>query len=509
MVFAALFWIVLTAFYSVHANFPFYYHNDEPSKVRQIKLGPDRWNLRHPPLMLMVTESVFQVSGLEREEQVIVRVGRATSAVFLAGAVTLVALVAWLRMGWVGAAATGLLTGINPLVFECARYFKEDAILLFGIAAFFLVVEVMNRRSAAAGGLLLPSALLGLTVAWCLSSKYIGVIFLPLGILSLLVLCPRGPTRRQVLGLFGAVTLAALCLLNLPLLLNFGKALAEIQTETVKLAEGDHGVGHDTPHVLFLKRIFQVIPPTSLAAIAALGLWLGVRKFRRQDFALWLLVGFQLVHLAGLCFIAKYSDRYLLPLLIFVPFLAVTGIFAWYGLLRGSPAPGSKEPGGMQFAGPLLMILLIATLAWHLPELQQRYEGFRTDSRIELQQFIRDNLPRDSRIAIDEMVHLYPFMIEDRPVERSYFVADIGAIPELRERGITHVAISYDVYWRYLKENQSAAEGRQELHDHRSGVYRTLTEQGDILFERPNTDPKPLHPGIRLVDIRRIPTDTD
>jgi hypothetical protein len=145
----------------------------------------------------------------------------------------------------------------------------------------------------------------------------------------------------------------------------------------------------------------------------------------------------------------------------------------------------------------------LLTLSWDIPQAAKRFQGFVIDDRVRLQEYINRYAPEGSSFAIDEMIHLYPNQIGGRPVERSYFVADIGTLEELRERGITHVAVSYDVYWRYLG-HQKPAPGAEALHTRRATFYRRLLEEGEHKFHRAGYHPKPLHPGIMLVDIRGI-----
>ena len=135
---AGLFFLTGIWLYTRHNDFPSFYHPDEPSKAGQVI--KNEFNFNHPMLLLQTTRLISWIRDSPRTQQPVTRDGRTASALFAAGAVAcLVLLAAHLRSTLAGAAA-GLLVLANSQFFELAHYMKEDPALAFGIAAFFLTL---------------------------------------------------------------------------------------------------------------------------------------------------------------------------------------------------------------------------------------------------------------------------------------------------------------------------------------------------------------------------------
>ncbi len=157
-VWALILSVGLYLFYTEENRFPYYYHTDEPGKVKQIQEGD--FNFNHPLLLIGTTDVLAKVLGVKSDPQRIVEIGRNVSAFFSAAAVGLFALAAWKLRNWPSGIAAGLMIGLHSLYFEAAHYFKEDTALLFGWAFFILAMVILRERPG------MPSvALLGVACA--------------------------------------------------------------------------------------------------------------------------------------------------------------------------------------------------------------------------------------------------------------------------------------------------------------------------------------------------------
>src|SRR5438105_14757730 len=110
--------------YTRHNDFPFFYHPDEPDKVRQAMNG--KWNFNHPLLMLGADRAAVLALGIPLDEQRVVVAGRWVSAVFSALGVSAPTLLAWRMRGPPAPGAPVILAGLHQQVFELAHYMKED-----------------------------------------------------------------------------------------------------------------------------------------------------------------------------------------------------------------------------------------------------------------------------------------------------------------------------------------------------------------------------------------------
>src|SRR5512139_4059354 len=101
--------------FSERRSFPFYYHPDEPGKVRQ--LIDRRRNLHHPMLLLTVADLVRLTSlrgAARKDPQAVVEMGRLVVAAFAAAAAALLALLAARLHGVAAGLAAGGLAVAHP-----------------------------------------------------------------------------------------------------------------------------------------------------------------------------------------------------------------------------------------------------------------------------------------------------------------------------------------------------------------------------------------------------------
>ena len=190
--------------FSEHSSFPFYYHPDEPGKVRQ--LIDRRRNFHHPMLLLTTADLVrltFLHGGAKDDPQRVVEMGRLVVAAFAAASAALLALLAARLHGiWAGLSA-GLLVVIHPLLYELAHYFKEDPAFLFGIVACALAAHHFSTRRDARS-----LVLLGVGAGVAAAGKYVGVALVPVA--AVLGASMGGGTARERWKRAGTVAGSAL-----------------------------------------------------------------------------------------------------------------------------------------------------------------------------------------------------------------------------------------------------------------------------------------------------------
>lgn len=533
-------------------DFPSAWHNDEPGKIRQIRQGAR--NLHHPPLLLDLTAAACRLQGVpsasaHADPERIAQVGRGLSALFLALAAVGASLLTY-RLARVppgrpagvstGAAlTTGALLASEPLLIECAHYFKEDILHLLG-----LVVALLAGQYFWEGRSSLPRAVLaGAALALCVSAKHSGwllpAIMLPV---SVWLLWRGGPSldrpRTQLLPL-GAAFAVFYGLLNWQLLIALPMALGELGWELRKLGGGDYGVGEATPHLLYfwwLYNEYGLLTGLLLLVLLGFGLrWLvQAPSPRRRDaavlwshvWALHVLSALAAVYLLVLAFTAKFSDRYALPLCLCAAIALPLGAL-WLGhhLVQRT----RLNPRWAPLLGLLALGLTVGP--GRAVGLAERLEGFARDSRAELVQHIQHQLPGGSVIAADSMAlgTAEPALGGEHAALSTWFAADLGTLPDLARQGVTHIAFSRDVAHRYFETPWAlrtyaggvagAGAGARPLDLHRVRFYSALAQAvrsptgtwtGEgltlrLVWQGPHHHPRPLHPGLYLVEIQLLP----
>jgi hypothetical protein len=464
------------------------YHNDEPTKVTQILDGV--WNLRHPPLMLGVVSLLGKLTG-QQDPQRIVEYGRWVSVLSI-GALLLACLgIASLRAGAAAGLAAGLLLLFHPYVFEVAHYFKEDSMFLAAEMGVLLLLFYCERTPGHRAEIFLAVIL-----ALAVSAKYIGWGLLPLVLLFVTL------NRKKYAGRwcwFWGWPLAAFVvlalLINLPLVANWHGFRESLGDEMYRLEKGDYGMhssGSMGRRYVFL--VLQQMPPVLVFGYLFYVLY-RLCRWRSTAVAEWIFLGTPLLTLALLALTAKYSERYILPVLVPATVAAVYGPLLVLGeWLRGRTcfAQASKI---------IAAVLLVGSGWWLWGEWYKIYDGFRHDSRMELTEWICRNLPEDALIAQDTYAKINPYDLQQRVLIDNFFVADIGSLDELRRMGVTQVIISYDVYHRFVDGSVNPPKNQLQDFERRRLFYETARRKLKILWQDDNANPKALHPGLMLIQL--------
>lgn len=504
-----LFFVCAFFLHLLHNDFPWTYHNDEPSKVRQVQ--EHTRNLRHPPLMLTMADSTIAFLGLNRSDpQTVVETARTLAAFYIAGTVVCVFLLIYYQSGRFFPAALlgGILVTIDNQVFEISHYFKEDAPLLLGIAFSILFLDLtLNLSKETRFGRFLFPALLGIGLAWTVGAKLIGAILVPVCFAVLLSF----RTGRRVFPVALLLFLISGAIFSLPYSLDPGMAYEELHGEIERLKEGDHGMGLDTPHLYFFMLLSAHWSAMPVMAIALY--YYAARRMTqttgRHPGAAWGILLFMACFMAVLCFSARLSERYLGPVLVLLPVCLMAGAAVTAKFLRlahpSEQAPPDGRPSALRFLfrrpAWLCLILFFITGSVHLFLFARMVDGFGKDSRTELITYINQHLPADAILAADDQAQIHSPQINGRKILREFFASELGTLRDLLDQGVTHIIITHDRSYRYFSIHNPPSMEEWKTLNHHSRFYQTIVNEGELLWKKRGRNPKPLHPGIYLYRI--------
>jgi hypothetical protein len=467
-----------------HNRFPYYYHPDEPGKVEQVLEG--NWNLHHPLLLLGTTKIATQVFGAKTEQE-IVELGRNISAVFVAGAVVALSLLAFAWRGWAAALLTGALLATHHQLYELAHYLKEDSALLFGVALTLLALWLYAKAPSPG-----RAAFLGLACALAISGKYLGAMTL---LLALPVLIARKHSRHWLAFTF--TLLLGLLAVNWPILQNLSTFRDSFARETNLVIEGQGGTTRSVPHAEYWTIFRDNTTPLIWAALIlfVVARW---RERRALSLADWLIVAFPFAYTLALSFSPKTNDRYFLPASAAFTLLAALGACdlprRWIGL-----------------AGALLVATQFPSWSKSRPGWLEYERAFQRDDNAELIDFLRTSVPpdatllKDNRIALPDpkrKKHAARLGVIPQKVIAERYAADFGPLDELRARGVTHVIVSETDYGRYFRRSLRPQEGAESQFAKSREFYDRLFDDAELLREWERGTVIYLHPGIRVYRLR-------
>ena len=490
LIFVAVLWL------DTRANqFPYFYHPDEAVKVEQVRTG--NWNFHHPMLLLTTTKAAVALGGVPPQEQRIVEAGRWVSAGFVALAVVAFSLLAFAWRGWAAAIAAGLSLLAHHQFFELAHYLKEDTALVFGIALTFLVTFLFAQRPTA-----IWAGALGVAVACAISGKYIGVVVLV--VVGPVLWCAPGDGRARRLAVFFSALVAALLLINLPLILQPATFAHSFHREIRLVVHGQEGASHHVPHAQYLNIFRDNTTPVIwvLLVVFLVARW---RERRTLTLVERLLIAFPFAYTLALSFSPKSNDRYFLPATGMFTLFAAIGVLDVAQLLRRWVS--------VRWSSPVLIILLFASQVVSTPSpaswktLAEYFEAFQHDDNRELFDWVKTQLPakavivKDSRILLPDPENPKDagrFDPLPQTIIAKKYAADLGNFDELRKRGVTHLAISETDYGGFFRDSARPKQEEAADFERRKAFYTALLRDGDPLFQRDRGTVLYLHPGIRL-----------
>lgn len=509
-VFASAWWV-----FTWDNDFPYYYHPDEPSKVRQVQ--KEFRNFHHPLLLLNATQWVVSLTtpenSQELEAQRIAVVGRQVAAGF--GAVAVTALVA---LGWsLGGARVGLmlwlLLVLHEQFFELSHYFKEDTSLLAGLALSFLTLLRYERRPG-----WVASGLVGVASALAVSGKYVGILGLIIcfGALAWIAFRRDGGVRKNWKDLAVAILFCLLTLMavNWQLLAESGRAdfTAGLSRETDFALAGHKGTTRNVPHLAYTASFSRNTNVVLWAFMVAHGVWL-IRNRRRVSTSHWAVVSYVLLYVVILSFSPKVSDRYFFPATGFFLLLSALGAKNLADWISGNSRVLRRCP----VAADVRLIFALLALGGFLPMLPDFIayaRAFHEDDRKALLAYIVNNLPPSAKIAQDGRVHIPGDPKEKfqtahagsipQTIQSATFAPDIGTLDELIANGFTHVAVCKGDYGRFFRDKIRPRDGAEEEFARRWQFYNTLFSRGELVWEREPGDLLTLQPGLRLYSLERL-----
>lgn len=484
------------ALFTQRNDFPFYYHPDEPGKVRQLV---DRKRNFHHPMLLLTTADIARRAVLwdeaKNDLQRVVVVGRWVSAAFAAIAAAALAVLAARLHGMTAGCLTGALALANPLLFELAHYLKEDTAFAAGVALTALALHIYtsqpDRRNL---------GWLGAALALAASGKYIGFALLP--VVSAIVLAApvserlprRGARAGLLLGVFAGVWL----LFNWWIFKSPELIWQSLGEETVK-AYGNVETTRRVPDAYYAI-VQQSYGGWWTPALAGVWLVSAACRFRKIPVTEWLLAGTVIVLSVVFSFTPKSSPRYYLPVSIALSYLAVAGVARVLG------RPSERLPlfarRILPFAGLAVLIITLG-VQWRATKL--RLDSFVHDDRAVLVAWVREHLPANAVIAQDEAVNLpEPGRRREHkgrePLPQRVLahkqVALLGSVDELRAKGVTHIAVCARAYFRHYdaSRNKAVVSPSREFYD-------TVLHRSKKVWESPGGVINYLQPGLTLVDI--------
>jgi hypothetical protein len=489
---AAMIFVAAILLYTRNNQFPFYYHPDEPGKVRQVLTGARNFN--HPLLLLTVTDVTWRLLGAEKNCQAAVMIGRWCSAVFAAIAAAALSLLAFEYAGVSGAVLGGAAVLVNSLLFELAHYMKEDTALLMGIALTFLALDRFWRKPD-----WLHAGLLGTAAGLASSGKYIGVIMIGI---AAGVLIGRWRSIRFAPAVFLAFALACLAtiaLINHRIFIDWQVFVSGLRNGVAALS-GPAGIQTRVAPGTWLGGLRnEVVSPLWL--FIAWWLMCALRRETAARTPRLLLIFFPVAYGVLLSFTTMQEGRYLLPILGILYLLAGLGLVDLWNHF------GAR---GLRRWRPLIALLAVYSGLLAIKQIREIDNEFQQDARAELVRFINDRLPADAVIVEDLRVGI-PYQDAafscplPPPIQQSlrgsFFVADLGTLDQLRAAGVTHVAVRKGIFDRYLRPANAAASGQEKEFARRKEFYQKLLQENETVWFHRQGKVRVMNPDLRLVQI--------
>ena len=461
---------------SRNIGFSNHYHADESGKLDQLMTG--RWNFNHPMLTLMGTRVLATLCRVSaQDDHGLVVCGRWLGVIFTSLAGALLVLAAHrLRGPWVAWGLVPLLW-FHAKLFHYAHYLKEDPGLLLGICgAVFAAVCYFGK------GRRKYLELAGLFCGLAASAKYIGVMVPLLFVAALWLARPlaaaeairRGAATARVLVVAGLVFVVV----NAPMLGGLATVRGSLGREV--------GMATDTSkeradrRALYLEHMTKPAQERLTYLLGAYLLLLVVPLRRPRNAGEFFALAFLGVYTATILLAPKTADRYLLPYYGLGTFFAMLGL-GDLALLVSKIGKENRWARAAAVAGSVVVLALAARdnrRLWR--DERDLFANF--GGRLELAEFIRTHLPRDSHILYSVRVGLpdptYPQQYPGVPflpqkVEFSPSFRGFPTIASLRAAGVTHVVLTG-------KEEDEGSESGASRDD--PEFYRDLFGRGKTLW---------------------------
>jgi len=451
--------------YGIKFGLPSNFHPDEVPKVNAIMRMYDGKTLDpqyflHPSLLLYSTYGTNKVlhllgvfDGSFRDSAFLA--GRTVS--FLAGMLSIV--LTYLIGKSLFSARTGglaaLFLAVFPLHVTCSRYLKEDSLLTFVALAcvYTTIFAVQNNRRWL---LLLAGILAGCTAG----TKYSGILMVVVPASAPWLSSRRiFPEVRWIPWAVAAVAIAPLgFLMTTPYaLLNSAKFLNDFRAESRHMQTG-HTVSITAWSQLWMYHFWRSIWPgvTGVAAVlscVAFGFLL--RRGKLEDLVV---IGVALLFYLPAEYVkakpAPQPERYILPCL---PFLAI-------GVAELIRSVSMFRYRGARTLATLSALVLVLTPLIRSGVLAREVAN---DTRDQLASWMKENLPKGSKVLMDWKPYCPNFhgeYFEVHHIPRARIILELD-LNELKRSGADYLVLSSLFYNRYFSQPNSEANLRQRFRE--------------------------------------------
>jgi 4-amino-4-deoxy-L-arabinose transferase-like glycosyltransferase len=464
-------------FYGIDFGLPDNFHPDEVPKVNAIMRMVDQntWNPQyflHPSLLLYCTYFMncllqfIGVDGTFRETAFLA--GRVVSAT--AGTLSIAMTYAIGRRLFSRSAglSAAVLLAVFPLHVTCSRYLKEDALLTCVVLSCVLTTLIAvqsNRR-----WLLLAAGLLAGVTA---GTKYSGILMAIVpGSAPWLASRSWKPDWRWFPWALTAMAIAPLGFVaTTPFsLLDSQEFLKDFRAESNHMQNG-HTNTIDAWSQLWMYHFWRSILPgmTTVTAVASvIGLGFLVRRPRIEGlFVVALVLLFYMPSEFVKAKPAPQPERYIMPCL---PFLAIA---------LGELARNTGRYISPRYGALVLTLIVLAPALFRTTVLASEITD---DTRVQLREWMRQNIPPGSKVFMDWKPYCPrfddgEFNIEYIPRAKILVKLDIG---DLKASGYDYLILSSFFYDRYFKQPEAEPILRQRLREvfDRVPVVTQFTSKG-------------------------------
>lgn len=483
-----------------HNTFPYGYHPDEPSKARQILSPVGFRNFLHPQLLLEVTQRALNWSGATRDIQGVTELGRWVSAVFAAVGVAAICVTGYLEGGAWGAILLGASSTFCSSLIVAGHYFKEDTSLIMGMC---LVVAATHCMMSVGPGARARAIIifLGLACAVAASAKYVGVVFLIVGLVALMA-TPARSRRMKIARALGLMAAFAFFfgVINYRALIDFHDFRLGFDSEAKHAVTEHFGVTMNRPNSYFIDNL----PSEAGWAMVIFGgmaivVFLLTKRRRSKWDALMISIGPG--YLVMLSFSSLPAVRYLLPT---VMMLHITAGLSALWVIELATTRAKRVVGGIALAAIFMTV--------GLPRCLSVVHQFGDDSRDRLRGWLIANVPPGKVVVGDfytgMVIHAENMAGDDTignriAVREVYDVSSLGPISSLRGNGVSYVAVSDRLYNHYfVPQFRATPEFKRQFDERRQWFVDLFANHAPVWQYDP---PMNLHgstnPAIRLYQI--------
>lgn len=475
-------------------DFPIAYHADEAGKVMQV-LGKQERNHKHPPLLLDLSWLIHKTMGKDDNLPSVVSAGRWVSAIACALAVVMLACTTHLLVGRLSAFLVGIMLAFSPPVMVFAHYMKEDALLLMGTASIMLAVTTFWRKSR-----WWAASLLAVACVLTILAKYIGIVMVLCAVIAfacrLKTLCKR---ERIKLSLVFTITLiAAFLLLGYNWWSQWDQAIKGLAYEWDHVRSGHIDLKLS---LLGALRYYGWNIPWQMQYWPILPGMIGVYWYVRKTGNTMLHITARLAVAIALTYgtllvIGRVGgDRYALPVVVIITWFAAMSL-AHSVLIH-------KTKISRQRWGVIVCLMVIGTCGYQAYQVTYQFDH---DGRPEMGKWVQANLTASDYVVED----LYCAMPDQRyaiqtelfgkwepRIRMKRYAAEFGTLAELRDMGVTHIAVCNYSYDRFIND-----KGLVPTHDdpkmlarveHCQRFYTELFNRGDVVWAH---EPRYKLPGL-------------